>query len=193
MNKIKYILFFLVLATISTKAQQKKFNLILVTGINASQVNGDKLAGFDKVGMLAGAGISRQINNKIGWQFEILYSEKGSRDAAGNNNIQIDTIFRFNYIDVPIFLNYNIYNKIMIQFGVYNAYRTKAEYDDYVNKFDRSNQIRTLDHGISVGVNYSLTEHWKANFRVSQSVLDINSSFERYYNLYSSISIRYQL
>lgn len=177
----------------NTSAQQKKFNLVLVAGINASQVNGDKLAGFDKIGILAGAGINRQVNKKAGWQFEILYSEKGSKDVAGPNNLQIDTIFRFNYIDIPIMFNYNLYEKLMIQAGVYNGVRIKAVYDDYVNKFDRTKQIRTMDYGVCLGVNYSITDNWKLNFRVSQSVLDINSTIERYYNLSSALSIRYQL
>lgn len=181
------------LSSIVANAQQKKFNLVLVAGMNASQLNGDKLAGFDKIGLLAGAGINRQVTKKSGWQFEILYSEKGSRDVAEPSNIQIDTIFRFNYIDIPIMFNYNLYDKLMIQLGVYNGIRIKAEYDDYVNKFDRTKQIRALDYGVCLGVNYSITDHWKANFRVSQSVLDINNTIERYYNLSSSISIRYQL
>lgn len=181
------------LSSVAANAQQKKFNLVLVAGMNASQVNGDKLAGFDKIGIVAGAGINRQVTPKAGWQFEILYSEKGSKDVAGPNNLQIDTMFRFNYIDIPIMFNYNLYEKLMIQAGVYNGVRIKAVYDDYVNKFDRTKQIRTMDYGVCLGVNYSITGNWKLNFRVSQSVLDINSTIERYYNLSSALSIRYQL
>lgn len=193
MNKIAFNIFLLLAIAFTSVAQDKKFNLVLVAGMNASQVNGDKLAGFDKVGLLAGAGISRQVNKKIGWQFEILYSEKGSKDVAGLSNIQLDTLFRFNYIEIPLMVNYSIYDKLQIQGGIYTAVRIKAEYDDYVNRFDRSNIIRSLDHGLCIGVNYSLTDHWKANIRVSQSVLDINNSFEVYYNLSSTLSIRYQL
>ncbi len=193
MNKIAFNLFLLLSITSTCIAQDKKFKLVLVAGINASQVNGDKLAGFDKVGLLTGAGISRQVNKKIGWQFEILYSEKGSKDVASVSNLQLDTLFRFNYIEIPIMFNYSIYEKLQLQGGLYSAVRIKAEYDDYVNRFDRSNIIRNLDHGLCIGVNYSLTEHWKANIRVSQSVLDINNSFEVYYNLSTSLSIRYQL
>jgi opacity protein-like surface antigen len=193
MNKIAFIIILLFKIALSSNAQDKKFKLVLITGMNASQVNGDKLGGFDKIGLLAGAGISREVSKKLGWQFEILYSEKGSKDVAGANNLQLDTLFKFNYIEIPILFNYVFYDKIQVQAGIYNAVRIKAEYDDYVNSFDRSNQIRALDHGLCIGVNYSITEHWKANFRVSQSVLDINNSFERYYNLNSTLSISYQL
>ncbi len=193
MNKIAVIIFLLTCVTFTSIAQDKKFNLVLVAGMNASQVNGDKLAGFDKVGLITGAGINRQVSKKLGWQFEILYAEKGSKDVAGANNIQLDTLFKFNYIEIPVMINYSIYDKLQIQGGIYTGIRLKAVYDDYVNSFDRSQQIRNLDHGLCIGVNYSITEHWKANIRVSQSVLDINNTFERYYNLSTALSIRYQL
>ncbi len=193
MNKIAVIIFLLTCVTFTSIAQDKKFNLVLVAGMNASQVNGDKLAGFDKVGLITGAGINRQLSKKLGWQFEILYAEKGSKDVAGANNIQLDTLFKFNYIEIPVMINYSIYDKLQIQGGIYTGIRLKAVYDDYVNSFDRSQQIRNLDHGLCIGVNYSITEHWKANIRVSQSVLDINNTFERYYNLSTALSIRYQL
>lgn len=193
MNKIVSIIFLLTCITFKCIAQDKKFNLLLIAGMNASQVNGDKLAGFDKIGLLTGAGINRQVSKKLGWQFEILYAEKGSKDVAGVNNIQLDTLFKFNYIDIPVMINYSIYDKLQIQGGIYTGIRLKAVYDDYVNSFDRSNQIRGLDHGLCIGLNYSITAHWKANIRISQSVLDINNTFERYYNLSTALSIRYQL
>lgn len=193
MNKIVLTIILILGLCSTSKSQEKKFKLLVIAGINASQVNGDKLVGFDKIGLMSGAGISREITQKAGWQFEILYSEKGSKDVAGVNNLQLDTLFRFNYIEIPVLFNYKLYDKLQIQAGIYNAVRLKAEYDDYVNTFDRTNQIRALDHGLCIGVNYSLSEHWKANLRVSQSVLDINNSFERYYNLNTALSIRYQL
>lgn len=193
MNKIALTIMLILVVALNSNAQEKKFKLLIVAGMNASQVNGDKLGGFDKIGLITGAGISREISKKAGWQFEILYSEKGSKDVASSSNLQLDTLFRFNYIEIPVLFNYTIYDKLQIQTGIYNAIRIKAEYDDYVNTFDRTSQIRALDHGLCLGVNYSITEHWKANLRISQSVLDINNTFERYYNLNTALSIRYQL
>ncbi len=193
MNKIAINIFLLIGIAFTSIAQDKKFNLVLVAGMNASQVNGDKLAGFDKIGLITGAGINRQVNKKLAWQFEILYAEKGSKDVASASNIQLDTLFKFNYIEIPLMVNYTIYDKLQLQGGIYTGVRVKAVYDDYVNSFDRTNLIRSLDHGLCIGVNYSITEHWKANIRVSQSVLDINNTFERYYNLSTALSIRYQL
>lgn len=192
--KIKiYVFCMLFFIAYSAYSQEGKFKLLFIAGANASQVNGDKLAGFDKFGLYSGLGIKRQINTKSSWQFELLYSEKGSKDVNSANNILLDTLFKFNYIDIPIVYTYRVWKKIDLQAGVYTGVLLNAVYDDYVNEFDRNNQIRKIDNGLCAAVEYELNKNWIFNLRLSQSMLDINNSFETYYNMYTSFSIRYQL
>lgn len=181
------------LLSLAAKAQDHRFHLLLVGGANASQVNGDKLAGFDKFGINAGAGIKRGITNKSGIQIEFLYSEKGSKDVVSNSNPIPDTLFQFNYVDIPIVYTYKIYPKLTIEIGIYNSVRVKALYSDFVNNYDRTTIIRPTDHGFTGGVNYQILEHLSVNARLSQSIFDINASIERYFNLVTCFSIRYSL
>lgn len=174
-------------------AQDHKFHLLASLGANASQVNGDKLAGFDKFGLNTGLGIRRNLSLKSGIQLEFLYSEKGSRDVVTTQNPVPDTIFQFNYIDIPIVYTHTIYPKLNLELGIYNSIRTKATYGDFVNSFDRTSIIRSTDHGLIGGLNYQLFEHLSVNARVSQSIFDINATIERYFNLVTSFSIRYSL
>lgn len=174
-------------------AQNKSFELLLIAGANASQVNGDKLAGFDKFGLNVGAGIKRKIRERSAWQIEFLYSEKGSKDVVSNVNPVPDTLFQFNYVDIPIIFSYEVYNKLNVEAGIFNSVRVKALYSDFINDFDRSSVIRKTDHGLCLGLNYQLFNNFEVNARVSQSVFDINATIERYFNLYTSLSIRYRL
>ena len=174
-------------------AQNKQFKLLVVAGVNATQVNGDKLSGFNKFGLNTGLGICREINKKSTFQMEFLYSEKGSKDVVNAYNPIPDTLFKFNYIDIPIVYTYQIYPKFDLELGVYNSVRIKAIYSDNVNDFDRTSIIRKTDHGGLIGLNYQLFEHLSLNGRVSQSFFDINASIERYFNFYTSLSIRYSL
>lgn len=190
----RLVLFFMLMYGINTAiAQDKGFHLLLIAGANASQVNGDKLAGFDKFGLNIGAGVQRKIGNKSALQIEFTYSEKGSKDVVSPNNPVPDTLFQFNYIDVPIVYSYEFYPKLRAEIGIFNSVRLKASYSDFVLTYDRSSVIRSSDHGVLAGLNYNLGNKFHANFRVSQSVLDINASIERYFNLTSSLSIRYLL
>ena len=192
MKKIS-LLFSILLISTFLYSQDHKFHLLLSAGANASQVNGDKLAGFDKFGLNLGAGVRRNISQKAGIQLEFLYSEKGSRDVVSPSNPIPDTLFQFNYIDIPIVYTYNVYPKLNVEFGIFNSIRTKAIYSDFVNTYDRESIIRSTDHGVLGGVNYQLFEHLNINARVSQSIFDINASIDRYFNLVTSFSIRYSL
>lgn len=190
----RLVLFFMLMYEINTAiAQDKGFHLLLSAGANASQVNGDKLAGFDKFGLNIGAGVQRKINTKSALQIEFLYSEKGSKDVVNPNNPVPDTLFQFNYIDVPIVYTYEFYPKLSAELGIYNSVRLKATYSDFVLTYDRASVIRSSDHGVLLGLNYRLADKFYANVRVTQSVLDINATIERYFNLTSSLSIRYLL
>jgi len=192
---MKKLAFIFTLSIISTLvfAQDHKFHLLVSLGANASQVNGDKLAGFDKFGLNVGLGIKRNLSLKSSIQLEFLYSEKGSRDVVTTQNPVPDTIFKFNYIDIPIIYAYSIYPKLNVELGIYNSIRTKATYGDFINTFDRSSVIRSTDHGLIGGVNYQVFEHLSVNARISQSIFDINATIDRYFNLVTSFSIRYSL
>ena len=192
MKKLVGIILVLLFCKISL-AQDRKFHLLLSVGANASQVNGDKLAGFDKFGLNVGAGVRRNIGIKSAWQIEFLYSEKGSKDVVSPSNPVPDTLFQFNYIDIPIVYTYMFYPKLRAEIGIYNSVRLKAIYSDFVIDYDRSTSIRSSDHGVLAGLHYQLGNNFGANLRITQSVFDINATIERYFNLSTTFSIRYTL
>lgn len=190
----RFLLFFILIFSLhAAYSQQRKFELLLSLGANASQVNGDKLAGFDKFGLNVGAGVRRSFGRKSAWQLEFLYSEKGSKDVVSPSNPVPDTLFQFNYIDIPLVYSYEFYPKLKAELGIYNSVRLNAMYSDFVIDYDRSSIIRSTDHGGLIGVQYQLGNRFAANLRVSQSFFDINASIERYFNLATSFSIRYML
>ena len=56
-----------------------------------------------------------------------------------------------------------------------------------------SKQIYATDYGILGGLSYELSPQTKIQTRLSTSVLDLNNSMERYYNLVLSMGISYTL
>lgn len=182
----------LLLMLVSSMTYAQNFELILLGGMNASQVNGDKLAGFDKVSYHAGAGIRRTLTSNTSLQFEIMYSRKGSRDVVTSYDPVQDTLFRFNYIDIPVLATFRVYQQLYVQGGIYAGVLVNASYDDGVIVSDKTNDLYRLDWGVAGGLEYRINPKWLANLRISQSVLDINKqAFTAYYNLVSSLGIRY--
>ena len=98
-----------------TSAQN--FDAGLLGGFSTSQVTGDNLSGFDKLGSRFGAYISYPINKKMNYQLEMQYLQKGSKKPYTENSPEI-YLFELNYIELPATLNYQVKKGIYIESGV---------------------------------------------------------------------------
>lgn len=96
-------------APIEDKIGRQTFRAAPIVGINMSQVDGDSLAGYHKVGLVAGAYGQIKINQLFAVGIEALYSQKGSRankPFLSGSNIISSYSLSFNYAEVPITLRY---------------------------------------------------------------------------------------
>jgi len=85
------------------RGQESIFGLRAIAGINASQIRGDELAGFDKVGLTAGLRSTVQLRGRAGLSIEMLYSERGSRPNIFNDVVDPDINVTLRYLDVPVY------------------------------------------------------------------------------------------
>ncbi len=89
----------LLFALVISIARAQTFEAGAVAGINASQVNGDFLAGFDKLGVHLGLKVIAHLTAKSQVSVELLYSQRGSRsNARAFEPLKIIT----NYVEIPI-------------------------------------------------------------------------------------------
>ena len=153
----------------SATAQNFKGKIIL--GINGSQVDGDKLGGYDKPGMLFGAGTEYLLNEKVGLQSEILFSQKGSKSTEKDPDY---FILRINYLEIPLLLNYHTSNGILLQAGISFDYLISAKLDDGAGFADRKEPLKSFDFCYNIGFGYDVTENINLNIRFTYSILPIN-------------------
>ena len=109
MQKRFFLVFFLG-ATLCTDAQT--FKAKILAGVATSQVSGDQLAGFNKAGIMAGAGVSTKLSEKADLGFEMYYIQKGS--VKQSNIDKGDLVYyrlRLNYVEVPILFEYHLSEK----------------------------------------------------------------------------------
>lgn len=83
---------------------QSTFKGSIVLGMNASQINGDNSAGYNKFGIHGGVQVSIITSELKYWTTGILYSERGSRNRAYENTGVVWRI-RLPYIEVPLMYN----------------------------------------------------------------------------------------
>lgn len=160
-------------------AQEKKFIPGINLGLNTSQVSGDDLAGFDQFGGYGGISITSQINENTAWQFQIAFSQKGSRKPSnpnGNNSIYV---IRLNYIDVPFIITTRVGKKwlddISLEIGIVNSYL--INYTER-NTFGSVFPVRPFDkYELSgmMGLGYEMKNNIWFSLRYYNSILPIRN------------------
>ncbi len=97
------IVFSLSVILVAEQSQAQFFKASVIGSANFAQVDGDHIAGYNKLGLNAGIGIYHDLDETASLGFEILYAQKGSKlvndpDAA----LQPIYIIKSNYIDFPL-------------------------------------------------------------------------------------------
>lgn len=99
----------------------QNFRSQIHAGLNFSQVDGDKYAGYNQFGINGGFTFYRQLKNDKNIGFEINYSSKGSRKKTTQTNPDIFKL-RINYICIPVFAEFNklvkSYDKLSLKAGL---------------------------------------------------------------------------
>lgn len=73
---------------LSSYCHSQNFKAGLIAGVSTSQVSGDQLGGFNKIGIKFGASVNHFINTASRGQLALYYIDKGSNDM--NSDFQID-------------------------------------------------------------------------------------------------------
>ena len=177
-EKIFLIAWILLLGMEGT-AQEQRFKAAVLLGLNASQLNGDRSAGYNKLGPTGGLRGVVVLGDKWNLSVELLYGQRGSRYPTGLNNptpgapLNITT----SYIDVPVVISLGdwlsedeTYYRIEVHGGLafgrlFNAIARDSPYDDNTDLFEKN------DLNLVVGASYFVNAHFAFTFRYNRSVL----------------------
>jgi hypothetical protein len=155
--------------TISIQAQN--FDGGIIAGASTSQVAGDMLGGFNKIGLLAGVYTNLKIKENLKVQLEITYIEKGSRNPNLHKNaIQEITL---SYVEVPISINLQQKENLGIELGILPAFIMSSKMNDYSSEIEIDPSFEKYDFGIFAGINYHLSKKIILNSRISNSIIPI--------------------
>lgn len=144
-------------------AQGGTFKAGLVAGVNLAQLDGDILAGYNKIGFHGGVTVGVQISDLFRINMEILYAQKGStssrveEERAGGN----ETTYSFDYVEVPVLLNY-IDGGFMLNVGLSYS-RLVSVREMFVAGVDltelESEFVNTNSVSLLAGIGYFINDH----------------------------------
>ena len=185
MKKLFSILFILFFGICSAQ----NFNAGLIGGFCSSQVRGDNLSGFNKLGSRFGAYINYPINKKISYQLEMQYLQKGSKKTYAENSPET-YLFELNYIELPATLNYQVKNGISLESGLGTAFLVGYKEQDEITDIN-TDKPNTLALDFLLGVQYQFKQNLKLNIRYANSISRIRNSGQ--FSSLVSFALLYQI
>lgn len=169
-------LFLLLIGLLSgPQASAQTFSAMLVGGFNLSQIDGDKLGGFNKIGFNTGARVSAKLSDRWSLSTEFLYSQQGaSRVPTDDISSQYDKI-RLNFVEVPFMINFSDW-KILASAGVsYNRLINYEVINDVGSDISELEDYRTDIPSIVLGATYIFSDKLALNFRWSKYLRSLKS------------------
>jgi hypothetical protein len=145
-------------------------------GLNASQVQGDGLAGFNKLNLALGIGVQRNFSDKFGGVLEINLLQKGSRKNADPENNDLEEYkMALLYAQVPLLFNYTHNEKFSFLGGPAMGFLLNAQEEDFFGEIANTPAFNSIELSAILGVRYHLSERFQAELRFDQSILPIRS------------------
>jgi len=152
------------------------FNGGPIIGFVATQVDGDSLGGYNRIGPTAGIFISRQISDKFDWKAELKYVQKGSKSKGDLETNEDYLEIRLQYIELPLLVQYKYANKIGFEAGLAIGYLFKSEEDHSGLGFvDTKDNYFKTETSILGGIQYQLTNKLAINARANYSIIRISN------------------
>lgn len=173
---------------------QQRFSAGLVAGLNASQVDGDDLAGFDKVGLTGGIQAIMGFESALDLHFEFLYSERGSRPNILEPEYDPDIEINLKYAEIPIYMSLGDwwqeegeYFKVsahagfsyarLINASVVDNYHPAEEGLDELVPYFTENDVSWL-----LGISYRMSKTWGLTGRYTRSIIPLFDAQKHNFN-----------
>ena len=135
------LIFLLCIATL-TNAQN--FQSGLITGISTSQVSGDALSGFNKIGLQLGGFVNHPLGKNSKGQFGLYYIDKGSDDTKSLFQIDlsyVESSYSILYNFQGFFWEGGVLIGALINGKTYDLYGYENVSESKFNKFDISAKL----------------------------------------------------
>jgi len=171
---MKKLLFAIAVLTSSSLCAQV-FSAGVLAGAAATQVAGDGLGGYGKIGFSAGVFGRAQLSENVQLEIDLLFVNKGSRRIPNPDIGDFDNRgLLFKYIEIPAIAKYHLEKySTRLGGGLYAGYELSAEEEFNGNRNDISAAYNDVDVGLVISGEYDFNEHLFAELRFTQSVLPV--------------------
>lgn len=163
----------------------QEFKAGLLFGGVVSQVDGDAMGGFNKLGAMGGMFANRKISPKGVIQGELCYVMKGSRVQSSKNTNFNKREVTANYVDLSLYYKYFFDENANIKLGIvpsvliYHDEKTAGGLDQDDSNLPGFRKINML---LSIGAEYFLNQHLFATLSFNYSLFSFRSGNATFYD-----------
>lgn len=170
---------------------KRVFTATAIVGMNASQIDGDLTAGYNKIGLNVGAKAGVILAPKWEVGFEILFSQQGAQSPL-IKGFPRRYYCHLNYIEVPFLMHFKDWEVVNEQnkkyhrfyFGVgasYNRLMGGKVLNDGILEFEGDELITQGDFRrnhvmLMADINFFFTRNWGINLRYERAPMNIRTS-----------------
>lgn len=171
-------LFILTLLSVQLFSQGSRIKGGVRAGASVSQISGDDLSGFHKLGAYAGVYAYIPITSSEKWKFqmEMNFVMKGSSlfsKGVDNPNINKKYVLNLFYTETPLLIKFNPFKTFEIELGPTINFLFASREVDAGGPIGGRPPFNIFELSILGGISYRFKEHWGVSLRYSNSILPV--------------------
>lgn len=155
---------------------QQQFRAGIILGMNAAQIDGDDVGGYNKPGVTGGLRVGTALKGKLDMSLEFLYSQRGSFNKYGSPRCNNGSLkIGLQYVELPVTLSikewldeegfYKIHASAGVSYGRLISARAEGScHDDLADLFN-INDISAI-----AGLEYFFNRQFSFGIRWTRSV-----------------------
>ena len=157
----------------------------LRAGISMTQISGDDLSGFHKLGAYAGGFVNWRFVQNDRWaiQPEINFVMKGSSTYLKpdkNGNVGPKYVLTMYYVEVPVLAKFRVVKGFEVEFGPTFGVLAAATEKDANGRMVGRMPFRWFELCAMGGVSYLFKEHYGVSLRYVQTLVPVRVCDERH-------------
>lgn len=159
----------LIFAQSGNPREKQLFVGYVAAGMNATQIAGDLMAGYRKVGANAGVGAYIMYKPTFSNSIELTYSMKGSQETFKKQDPLAFKKYSFDYVEIPVLFNYHE-GDIAIFHGGFTFGRL-IRYELYqASGLVLPDEPKKWDFAATVGATFLIKERFGLNLKANFSL-----------------------
>jgi len=167
---MKKFFFTIILVNFFFGANAQLFEGGIITGLTASQIDGDSYGGYQKLGLTFTSYAQLNLKNDFSLISGVSIVQKGARSATKYSFF----VTKLNYAEVPIIFNYQAFDKISFSLGLTIGYLFKGENEQTTGIFDEKDlNLRFYDLSYYSALNYKINDRLTINFANNYNLIPV--------------------